>query len=790
MFKNYLKITLRNINRYKGFSLINILGLAVGITCCILILLYIQYEFSFDGFHKNADSIYRILVNQDHYYQGRNQAAVTPPAFGPAIKERFPEVRNMCRIKRSRGLFKTGDRSFYENNLGFLDPEFFTMFDFPIILGDKRSVLTAPFSLVISEKMATKYYGDIDPLGQIISIDDKYSYTVTGVMKNMPKNSYFQFDFLASWSTLPGIYGDERMNSWNKYDYWTFLLLAEDANLQEVEQKVQILFKEHKPEFITGCKLQNLNQIHFHNKALFELGITSDFNAIYILATIGLAILLIACFNYINLATARVSTRFREIGIRKVIGAQRVHLIRQFLGESVGLTFIAFIIAILLSSVLLPSFSSFMQREIPNSFIYQTQNVILMIGILFGIGIISGFYPSLLLSSFRPMNILRGASQTVSGRKSRFWNYLVILQFTITTILIVCTLVTRKQISYVKNSDLGYEQKSILTFPVYGADIKPAVIKQELLQHYSIHDAVLSSQTPALISNAGLPHWDGKKTDENIPFFRLYIDENFLDFYGIPIKQGRNITIQDMEHPETAVILNESAVKATGWTELLGRKIYDGDDDVEGKTVIGVVKEFHFASLHIPIAPLMIMANPNEYYYLSLKIEHPNVPATIQFLEDKWNTYSSKAPFNYTFIDDQIANMYRTEHRLQQSLQTFAFVAIFIACLGLIGITSYTVERKTKEIGIRKVLGASVTVIIGMLIKRFTVWILLANIIAWPVAYYVMNRWLQNFAYRVNIGIWIFILSASLALIIALITVSYQSIKAAVANPVESLRYE
>ncbi|UCE06949.1 MAG: ABC transporter permease, partial [bacterium] len=787
MFKNYLKITMRNINRYKGFSFINILGLAVGITCCILILLYIQYEFSFDDFHKNSDSIYRILINQDHYYQGRNQVAVTPPPLGPAIKERFPEVWNICRIDDSRGLFKTGDRSFYENHLGFVDPEFLIMFSFPLILGDKRSVLTDPFSLVISEEMATKYFGDIDPLGQIISIDDKHNYTVTGVMKNIPKNSYFQFDFLASWSTLPGIYSDGRMNSWHSYSYLTFLELAENTDILEFEQKVQVLFNEHKTDFMTGCQLQNLKQIHFHNKALFEQGTTSDINAIYILATIGLAILLIACFNYINLATARVSTRIREIGIRKVIGAQRVYLIRQFLGESIGLAFIAFVIAILLSSVLLPSFCSFMRREIPSSFIFKPQNLFLMIGLLFGIGIISGFYPSLLLSSFRPMNILRGASQIVSGRKSRFRNYLVILQFTITTILIVCTLVTRKQISYVKNSDLGYEQKSILTFPVYRAGIKPIVIKQELLQHHSIQDAVLSSQTPALISNAGLPNWDGKNTDENIPFFRLYIDENFLDFYGIPLQQGRNITIQDMEHPETAVILNESAVKATGWTEPLGRRIYDGDDDVEGKTVIGVVKDFHFASLHIPIAPLMIMANPNDYDYLSLKIESKNVPNTIQFLEDKWNTYSSNASFNYAFIDDRITNMYSTEYRLQYSLQIFAFMAIFIACLGLIGITSYTVERKTKEIGIRKVLGASVTVIIGMLIQRFTVWILFASIIAWPVAYYFMNKWLQNFAYRVDIGIWIFILSAALALIIALVTVSYQSIKAAMANPVESL---
>ena len=790
MFKNYFKIALRNMKRYKGFSFINIAGLAVSITCCILILLYIRYEFSFDSFHKNSDQIYRILVNQDHYYQGNNQAAITPPAFGLAIKERFPEVHYMCRIAESRGLFKTGDRSFYENGLGFVDPEFLKMFNFPLILGDKNSVLTNPFSIVISEEMAAKYFGSINPLGLTISIDNQYDYTVTGVMTDMPDNFYLQFDFLASWSTQSGIHGAERMNSWNRYDYWTFLFLAKDTDLPEFEQKLQILFAEHKPDFMLGCELQNLKHIHFHNKALFELGTTSDVNAIYILTTIGLAILLIACFNYINLATARASTRIREIGIRKVVGAQKSHLIRQFLGESIGLTFIALVIAILLTSVLLPSFSSFMGRKIPTSFIYQSQNLLLMIGLLFAIGIVSGFYPSLLLSSFRPMAVLRGTSQTALGRKSKFRNYLVILQFTVTTILIVCTFVTRKQISYVKDSDLGYEKESILTFRTARADIKPLAIKQELIQHHNVQDAALSSQTPAYITNAGLPNWDGNQTDKDIPFFRLYIDENFLDFYGISINQGRNITIQDLEHPETTVLLNETAVKATGWSDPIGRKIYDGDDDEAGKTVVGVVKDFHFVSLHIPIAPLMIMANPDKYDNLSLKIDSQKIPGTIQFLDNKWKTYSSKAPFNYLFIEDRITNMYRAEHRLQQSLQTFAFIAIFIACLGLIGIASYTVERKTREIGIRKVLGASVTGIVTLLSKEFIKWILLANLLAWPLAYFVVNKWLQNFAYKTDIGFSIFLLASVLTFFIAFLTVSYQSIRAAIVNPVNTLKYE
>ena len=788
MIRNYLKIALRNLKRHKAYSIINILGLTLGLTCSFLIIIYIKYEFSYDAFHENADQIYRILVNNNHYYRGRNQAAVTPPTFGPAIRERFPEVLNMCRIDNSRGFLKTGERSFYEEDLGFVDPGFLVLFDFPLIHGDATTVLNDPFSLILSQEMAAKYFGNENPVGQTITVNDRDTYTVKGIMRNMPENSYFRFDFLASWSSLERIRGIEHMNSWNQYTYWTFLLLDSHVNLKELEGKIQTLFQEHKPDFITGCELQNLRNIHFHNKALFELGTTSDIRTIYILSSIGLALLLIACFNYINLSTARTSSRIREIGIRKVVGAYRRNLIRQFLGESFGLATIAFVIAVFLVIAILPPFCTYMQRNIPLSFMVKPQHVICLLGLLGIIGLAAGLYPAFLLSSFRPSIILRSTSHTTS-RKSNLRNSLVILQFVITTTLIVTTFVTRKQIGYVRNRDLGYEKASILSVPVSRAHEDPQVIRQELQKVHSIQDVTLSSQTPATITNAGLPNWEGKQTNEDIPFFRLYIDENFLDFYRIPVVLGRKFSVQEMI-PERTVILNETAAGMTGWTHPIGKKIYDGDDDKEGRTVIGVVKDFHFASLHIPVAPLMIMTNPDHYDVISLKVDPNTITETIQLLNEKWKTYTSIYPFDYTLMEEQLEHMYRSEHRLLQGMQVFAFIAIFIACLGLIGLSSYTVERKTKEIGIRKILGATISGIFMTILRQTMNHVAVGTIIALPLGYLIMNRWLENFAYRIHIGIEVLIFASLTTILVAVLTVSYLSIKAATTNPVEALRYE
>jgi len=790
MIQNYLKIALRNLNRHKIYSGINILGLTLGLTCALLIFLYVRYEFSYDTFHKNAEYIYRIVLHQDHFYRGRNQAVILPAAFGPTIRDRIPEVRRICRIDDSSGLFKTEDRSFYERGMGLVDPDFLVMFDFPLIQGDPKSVLNEPFSLILSEEMATKYFGDENPVGRTINIDDRYEVTVKGIMRNMPENSYFDFDFLGSFSTLSILRGREEMQSWSNYNYLTFLQLDEGIDVPSVEKKVQAIFEDRKASFMTHCELQGLKDIHFHNKALFEIGTTSDIRSVYILSTIGLAILLIACFNYINLATARASSRFREIGIRKVVGAHRRNLIRQFIGESLGITLVAFVFTVIVVLAVLPSFGAFMQRNIPLTFMIIPQNLIWLLCIFVTIGMAAGLYPALLLSSFRPSLILRSATQTTTGRKSALRNALVILQFVITTMLITSTFITRKQIDYIRNSDLGYEKESVLTFPVSRTRKNPQVIKQELQQFHNIRDATLSSQSPATITNAGLPDWEGKQTEDDIAFFRLYIDENFLDFYGIPVTLGSKFSIHHITNPERAIILNETAVRTTGWADPIGKRIYDGSDDEEGKTVIGVVKDFHFASLHIPIAPLMIMTNPDDYDVISLKVDPNNIAATIQFLNEKWKTYTSTLPFNYTFLEDRLNRMYRSEHRLYQGFQVFAFNAIFIACLGLIGLASYTVERKTKEIGVRKILGASISGMFLFILRQTLKMVAVGTVVALPLGYFIMKKWLENFAYRIHIGFDILIMSSIAAITIAMITVSYLSIKAARNNPIDSLKYE
>lgn len=788
MFRNYFKIAVRNLKRHKSYSTINILGLILGLTCFFLIMIFIQNEFSFDTFHKKGDRIYRVLINQDHFYQGRNQAAVLPAGFGPTIKSQIPEVKMMTRIEDGEGLFEVNGFSFTENGLGFVDPDFLKMFDFPLLSGDLNTALDDPFSLILSEKMAHKYFGNQNALGKTITVDGEYEYTVKGIMKNIPANSYFQFDCLASIFTLNSIYGQDRLEKWNNYNYVTFLLFEEGTDVTLTLEKIRKIFNERKFRFIIDCELQHLKEIHFHQKALFEKGMTADIRTVYILSTIGFVILLIACFNYINLATARASTRLREIGIRKVVGAQKRDLIRQFLGESFGFVFTSFLVSSIIVTALLPTFASFMHREIPLISITTPSTLLFIMGSLVVIAIIAGIYPAILLSSFRPAAILGKTSSVRGGSKSTFRNILVIVQFIFTTGLILCTLVTNEQVSFMKNKDLGFIKDHILTFSAENLDIEPQIFKQELLQFPGIEGVTLSSQTPSSISSADLPSWDGKpENEEGPPFFRLRIDQDFFSLYDIPIKLGRNFTKTHSTDLDESIIINQSAVETVGWTEPIGKKLYSGD---ESWTVIGVIEDFHFQSLRLSIAPLMIKLSNDEIRTVSIKIRPDDVESSLRFINEAWKKYSSGFPLDYSFLDDRLTRYYRAELRLNQSFQTFALIAVFIACLGLFGLASYHVEQKTKEIGMRKVLGATVPAMFLMTLKQTLKMVAIGTLIALPVGYLIMNKWLENFAYRIQVGPDQFILASILAVAVAFFTTSYLSVRAATANPVDSLRYE
>jgi len=786
MFQNYLKSALRNIKRQKGYSLITLAGLIIGITCFVLISLYVRYEFSYDRFHKNAKNIYRVLVDTRETYMGKSQVTVTPGPLASAMQEEFPEVLKATKVESERVVMEYGERRFAENRIYYVDPAFLEIFSFPLIAGDPERALAKPNCLLVSKDMAEKYFGQENPVGQTIHVDEK-DYQITGVLDNIPGNTHFRFDFLASFSSLGEFQGQDRVYSWNRWSYRTYVLLHGQADPIILENKLDDLLKKNYREDATQTlRLQSVADIHFYTRANFEIEPTADIRNVYLLSAIGFFILLIACFNYMNLSTARATTRAKEIGMRKVIGANRMQLIRQFLGESILFSLIALLISVLLVKLLLPAFRIFIDRKLETGFIHNGTLMLTLLGLVLFIGFISGSYPSLVLSSFQPTAVLKGTQVRSSRSSSLFRNSLVVSQFAISAALIFCTIVVFNQLHFMRNKELGFVKDYVVTVP------NPArgdeTLKNELSQSAHILDVASSDYLPHNISGASFGEWDGHNPEERLIVYRNRVDANFLSFYNIPVVRGRGFAEEYSDKEGEAYILNEAAVKAIGWDDPIGKRFGFSGEDEKG-VVVGVVKDFHFAPLHLNIEPLALTPNSERIDWLSIKISPQNIPETLAFIERTWKGHSPQEDFSYTFLDDRLDRMYRTEQKLGKTFSIYTFIALFVACLGLFGLASFTTAQRTKEIGIRKVLGATEWNITLLTTKKIIALVLMANAIAWPVAYFAMQNWLQNFAYRVDVGVWIFALSATLSLAIALLTVSYQ-IKAAVANPVDSLRYE
>ncbi len=797
MLKNYLKIALRNIKRQKGFSFINIAGLSIGIAAVILILLYVQYELSFDRFHENVDRIYRVAQEFPDYHQGKNQAAITPAPLAHAIVEEYPEVISATRfVKSTETLLIYGEKSFLENNFYFTDPQTFEIFSFKLLKGDLKTALDDPYSIIVSEQMAEKYFGDEEPLGKTISYKGSHDFTVTGILKNIPRNSHLTMDFIASFETYKLLTGTD-FSKWYMSSLYTYLLLREDADPLQLESKLPALLEKYwNKEKAAQYRyfIQPLSKIHLHSQLIDdEIATNSDIKLIYLFSSIAFLILIIACINYMNLGTARSAQRSKEVGIRKVVGAQKRQLIKQFLGESTILTFIAFLVSILIVEMVLPTFNSFVERELSFNIAENFQFVLWIILLMLLIGISAGSYPALAISSFKPVSILSGKLGSPSKGKL-FRNILVVIQFTISIVLIIGTFVIKNQLDHIRNMDVGYSKEQIVVLNLQDDEVTKNLkaIKTELQRNSNILTTSSSSNLPNNIISKGRADWPGKRDDIDLQICVGIVDYDFIDLYEIKIVEGRNFSKDFPSDENGAFLLNESAVKAIGWDSPIGKEfILTGHLGGGTGKVIGVMKDFNLHSLHQKIEPLYFYLNPNKYHrYLSIKIKGNNIPETLGYIKNAMRRFSPKYPFEYNFFNEIFDRAYKSEQTIGKMISIFAFVVIFVACLGLFGLAAFTTEQRTKEIGVRKVLGASVSELLVLLSKEFIKWVLLANIIAWPIAWYAMNKWLQNFAYRVNIGIWIFILSASLALIIALVTVSYQSIKAAVANPVESLRYE
>ena len=787
MFKNYLLITVRNLKKNSTYSFLNIIGLAVGMTAFILIALYVQYELSFDKYHKNADRIYRVV---------REERAFTPAPLGPALKEKIPEVDSVARIlRRSNTLISHEQNHFLEEEFFWADPETFDIFSIPFISGDPDTALNDPSSIVLSRRTAKKYFGDADPIGNILTVSERYEFKVSGVFGDIPANSHFVMDVVVPFETYFRITNNDITNWGSNFSY-TYFLLRKGADPEGMENKISPLieiplFKAYglKEPYPKVYSIQPVTEIHLHSHRMQEIEANNDMKYIILFSSIAFLILFIACINYMNLATARFLRRGKEVGMRKVVGAQRGQLIVQFLGESVAMAVLAMIFSTIMVLMALPAFNNLVERQLSLNPIHNPQLFLGLVFITLFVGLFAGSYPAMRMSGFKPISVLSGTF-TRSPKGSSLRNVLVLVQFSITIILIICSIAVREQLNFIKTVDMGYTKEQIITLPARGRFIRQNIqpIKTELLQYSDIIAVSTSGRLPNNIDTFTSRDWTGRNPDEPIPIYYNTADYDFIDLFGMQIVHGRNFS-RDFPSDETGVFLvNEAAVRVAEWESPIGRKFTHWRGDTG--EIVGVIKDFHMHSLHSPIEPLYVFLNARDFSNIAIKIRSANIPATIDYVEGGMKKFSPSYPFSYSFFDEVFERAYFTEQRMGRVFSSFAVLAIFIACLGLFGLTAFAAEQRTKEIGIRKVLGASDSKIFLLLSKEFIRWVLLANLIAWPIAYVAMNKWLQNFAYRIHIGIVAFLISGGTALLIAYLTVSYQSIKSARANPVESLRYE
>ncbi len=785
MLVNYFKMTMKNIKRHKGYHFLNLSGIVVGMTCCLLIFFYIYYEFSFDRYHNNADDIYRVVVKHSFEHRETDMFTTSPGPLAPALKEEFPEVLKTTRVRKSSSVFRYEGNTFYENRLYFVDQEFLDIFTFPLISGDDKTCLSEPFSLVITEEMVKKYFGNEDPLGKSLVTNSSREYKITGIIKNVPSNSHLQFDFLASVLTYKYLGIQHILEIWEDHNFVTYIQLRQNASHLDLERKLpEFIARNRQGDYAPVYKIQPLTDIHFYGKFNDELGVNSDIRYIYIFSAVAFLILLIASFNYINLSTARSENRAREVAIKKVIGASRLTLFLQFMYESIVFCFIAFGLSLIIVKIILPGFSSLINRNLDFSQFFRGELITASFGIIFFVGIVAGIYPALFLSSFKPTRILKGVFKSGSRGSTVFRNSLVTSQFVISVILITSSIIVYNQLQFILNKQLGFDKEHIITFYMRDPRLRNncETFKSELKKNPAILDVTASGSLPHDIQRATRAKWEGSGENQPLIYY-VEVDYGFLDFYKIPLVKGREFSKQYGSDQKEKILVNETAVAMTGWENPIGKKI-------KSWTIIGVIKDFHFASMYMNIAPLALSLDPRGFLFLSVKVSSSDIPSALAFIEEKWKEFSPNYPFSYSFLDERIERWYQTEKNLSRIFMAFTTIAIVIACLGLFGLASHSVEKRTKEVGIKKVLGATTSNIVFQLGKDLIKWVIIANIIAWPVTYFAMNKWLQNFAYRTPLQTWTFLAGGLMALVIAITTVCYQAVKAATANPIDCLRYE
>lgn len=809
MIKNYFKIAWRNLIKHKGISGINLFGLTVGLTSCLLITVYILNELSYDRYNKNADNIYRVTrsFNNKDGVVSLNLSTVAP-AFGYYLPTDFPEIQKMTRLLDDGfSPLRYKEKMFNEKDVFFADENLFDVFSVNVLKGNPATALRDPYSIMLTEESAKKYFGDEDPMDKTIRYNNKFELKVTGIYKAFPSNAHMHPNMLMSFNTLRDttVYGEENLRtSWGNNSFFTYLLLPQGYNPKNMEARFPAFVDRHmtgkeyvgnQPSKMTKLGLQKLTDIHLYSHTDYEAEPNSDISRVYIFASIALFILLIACINYMNLSTARSVLRAREIGIRKVIGAEKKELIFQFIGESVLITIVAIILAFGLLALTLPWLNILTGQSLSLSILFKWQVMVSLLLSPFIIGAIAGIYPAIFMSSFKPVKTLKGLFKA-SGSGISMRKALVVTQFSISIILIITTMVVYQQLHYMQKKSLGFNKEQLVIIP-YNRDLseKYESFRNDLLANSSIKNSSRTSRIPTgrLLDNMGASVANGDSmTPVTTDIKFVSVDYDFIPTYNIQMLAGRNYS-REYGTDTAGFVLNQTAIKAIGWKspeEAIGKDFKYGN--TKGH-VIGVINDFHFESMHQKIEPMVFCLFPpsvNYFNNLSVKISGANSSSAIAAIENTWKKYLPESPFEYTFLDENFDKLYESEQRQGTIFTTFACIAIFIACLGLLGLSAFTISQRIKEIGVRKVLGADTGGIVALLSKDFLKLVAIAALISFPVAWYAMNSWLKDFAYRVNIQWWIFIVAAVAALLVALITVSSQAIKAALSNPVKSLRTE
>ena len=788
MLKNYATITWRNIKRHKTYSFINIAGLAVGLACCLLIALWIMDEQSYDRFHENRDRLYRVVVDQPSS-AGMRKIVATPPPLGPALKNDFPEIVETTRLSYWGSVpLRSGDKSFNETNMIVVEPSFFNLFTFPFVKGEGAASLRTPDSALISERRAESFFGSEDPIGKVIHVDNKFDYVVKGVFRDTPNNTHIrQFDLVLPWTHLEHMDWYES-DSWGMFSYRTYALLGEGASIQDVNRKIKKLIQHYQPGWKAEILLEPVADIHLHSHYRLSSGLRGIVY-VYIFSVVASFILLIACVNFMNLTTARSFNRVKEIGMRKTLGALRGNVIVQFFGESMFMTVYALGLALVLISLVLPEFNKFTGKQISLQSLFNWQAFIGLAGFTLFTGCAAGSYPALYLSSFRPIHVLRKVVQT-GKKKSGFRRLLVILQFAMSIILIIGTLVIYAQLDYIRNRKIGWEREHLIGVSL-SKEMKKSygILKAEILKHPRVLNVTAAYSEPTNFeTSSSNVNWDGKDPEEIVQVTGNLVDYDFFDTLNIEMAEGRSFSKEYSTDATEAFLINETLAGMMETESPIGAKFsFFGR---EGR-VVGVMKDFHFHSLRRGIGPLAIAIGSDDYWnHVLVKIHQNDVSSTLEDLNGIWKSVFPHIPFAFRFMEEQYERQYRSEVRMGKLINVFAILAVFIACLGLIGLTSFAVEQRRKEICIRKVLGASAGNVLWILGRELVLWVLVANVIAWPIAYFVMSGWLRNFAYRIGVRPEFFVFSSVIALAVAISAVSFQSLKAAASNPVDALRFE